>query len=173
MRENKFCIYSYFSVSRYIKGGKKFHLQIQQHFQTHMYVNNPYYYIVVSDTLIDSRMCFSCCSMQYYQSFMRNQKEKIELQKKVHRRICVRNITFLAARPSLYIIFFRFFSLLPALRLFQFFVEKMFLLQKMWWVVRGWLTSLLAPQQTDPNRTFISNVKILLVKNYIRCGVFT
>ena len=69
-------------------------------------------------------MCFSCCSMQYYQSFMRNQKEKIELQKKVHRRICVRNITFLAARPSLYVIFFRFFSLLPAFRLFQFFCRK-------------------------------------------------
>ena len=33
---------------------------------------------------------------------MRNQKGKIELQKKVHRRICVRDITFLTAR-SLYL----------------------------------------------------------------------
>ena len=30
---------------------------------------------------------------------MRIQEEKIELQKILHRRICVRNITFLVARP--------------------------------------------------------------------------
>ena len=35
-----------------------------------------------------------------HQSFMRNQEGKIELQKKVHKRICVRHITFLTARPS-------------------------------------------------------------------------
>ena len=29
---------------------------------------------------------FSCCSLQYYQSFMRNHEGKIELQKKVHKR---------------------------------------------------------------------------------------
>ena len=31
----------------------------------------------------------------YYQSFMWNQEGKTELQKKVHRRICQREITFL------------------------------------------------------------------------------
>ena len=34
----------------------------------------------------------ACCN---YQNFVRNQEGKNELQKKVHRRICVRNITFL------------------------------------------------------------------------------
>ena len=40
---------------------------------------------------------------------MRNQEENIYLQKKVRRRICERNITFLAARPPSYIIFVVFF----------------------------------------------------------------
>ena len=44
---------------------------------------------------------------------MRNQEGKIELQKKVHRRICMRDIAFLAARPPSYVPFFvAFFCLL-------------------------------------------------------------
>ena len=39
-------------------------------------------------------------------------KKKIELQKKGNRRICVRDITFLAALPPPYIIFCCFFCLL-------------------------------------------------------------
>ena len=50
-----------------------------------------------------SWMCSFCCSLEYYQSFMRNQEGKIELQKKVHRRICVRDITFLTTRPPFYV----------------------------------------------------------------------
>ena len=38
--------------------------------------------------------------------FMRIQAEKTELHKKVHRRICARDITFLAARSPTYAIFF-------------------------------------------------------------------
>ena len=34
---------------------------------------------------------------------MRNQEEKIELQKKVHGRICVRDITFLTTRRPFYV----------------------------------------------------------------------
>ena len=57
---------------------------------------------------------------------MRNQEGKIELQKKEHRRICLRVNTFLAARPPSYIIFCRFFLLLPAFGLFRFYVQKFF-----------------------------------------------
>ena len=40
MRKRKiFCIYGCFTVSRYIKGGRKSHLQIQLNFQTYMYVH--------------------------------------------------------------------------------------------------------------------------------------
>ena len=43
---------------------------------------------------------------------MRNQEEiKIELQKKLHRRICVTSITFLIARPPFYEIFCYFLCL--------------------------------------------------------------
>ena len=50
---------------------------------THLCINNPYwqssgiiiifckYYIVIWDTLIGSCMYFSCCLLQYYQSFIR------------------------------------------------------------------------------------------------------
>ena len=41
---------------------------------------------------------------------MRNQEGKIELQKKVHRRICVRETSrFLSAHPLSYVIFVTFF----------------------------------------------------------------
>ena len=43
---------------------------------------------------------------------MKNQEENIELQKKVHGRSFVRDITFLTARPSSYVVFCRFFGLL-------------------------------------------------------------
>ena len=43
---------------------------------------------------------------------MGNQEGKIELRKKVHRRICVRDITFLTARPPFYVIFCCFLCLL-------------------------------------------------------------
>ena len=36
-----------------------------------------------------------------------------ELQKKVHKRICVRDITFLVAHPPSYVLFCRFFPLFP------------------------------------------------------------
>ena len=56
-----------------------------------------------------------------------NQEGKIELQKKVDRRICLRDNTFLAARPPSYVIFSRFFLLLTAFGLFRFYVQKVFL----------------------------------------------
>ena len=44
-----------------------------------------------------------------WMSFMKNQEKKIGLHKRVHRRICVRDITFLAAHPPSYVMFCRFF----------------------------------------------------------------
>ena len=63
---------------------------------------------------------------------MRNQEGKIELQKEIHRRICVRQITFLAARAPSYVIFCQFslptpsLSSTPILRM-----KNKFLLHKM------------------------------------------
>ena len=52
--------------------------------------------------------------LYYYQVLMRNQEGiKIELQKKVHRRVCVWDITFLTARPPFYVILCCFLRLLP------------------------------------------------------------
>ena len=53
---------------------------------------------------------------------MRIQEEKIELQKNVHRRICVSDI---------YLIFCRFFHLLSPFHVLRFYVENKILLQKM------------------------------------------
>ena len=55
---------------------------------------------------------------------MRIQESKIELQKKVHRGICVRDITFLTARSPSYIIFCCFFCVLHS------WVEKKFAREK-------------------------------------------
>ena len=55
---------------------------------------------------------------------MRIQEKKIELQKKVHRRICVRDITFLATRPSSYVIICSIFRLFVSILLLQLHVEK-------------------------------------------------
>ena len=67
------------------------------------------YCIVTLVTLTDLWICFSFCSLEYYHSIIINQEEKIEFLKRVHRRICVRDITFLAAGPLSYVIFVAFF----------------------------------------------------------------
>ena len=72
------------------------------------------YDIVISDTVVDVFLNWLFLLLWYYHSFMRNQEEiEIELQKKVHRRICVRAITFLTARPPFYVIFCFHLRLLP------------------------------------------------------------
>ena len=90
------------------------------------------YYIVISDIVIDFWVCFPCCLLWYYQRFTRIQEEKIELQKKENRKICVRDITFFAARPLSYVTFCCFFRLLSPFRLLQFCVEKHFCSSKLW-----------------------------------------
>ena len=67
-------------------------------------------YSYLTSTIIGFSMCFSCCSLQYYQGFMRRKEEKIKLQKKEHRRICEKGITFLAAGALFYVIFLSLFS---------------------------------------------------------------
>ena len=62
---------------------------------------------------------------------MKIQEEKIELQKKVHRKTCVTSITFLAECPASYVIFCSFFRLLPHFCLLRFYTEEKILLQEM------------------------------------------
>ena len=69
--------------------------------------------------------------------FMRIQEEKTELQKKVHRRICMKAITLLAAHPPSNVIFYRFFRLLPPFPLLQSYIEKNFPPEKGWGRGRG------------------------------------
>ena len=58
------------------------------------------YYIVVSDVLVGFFLDVVFFLLLYYHSFMRDQEGiKIELQKKGHRKICVRDIKLLAASP--------------------------------------------------------------------------
>ena len=48
---------------------------------------------------------------KYYQSFMTIQEQNTELEKNVHRKYCTRDISFLAANPTSYIIFCHFLRL--------------------------------------------------------------
>ena len=77
-------------------------------------INNPYWQVM-----------FYLLLTVILSEIHENPRKKIELQKKVHRKIFVRDITFLAARPP-YAIFCRFFRLLPLFRLLRFYVEKKF-----------------------------------------------
>ena len=60
-------------------------------------------YSYISYTGFCLEVLFFFRSLEYYQSFMRNQEGKNESQKKVHKRICEKDITFLTAHPVLYI----------------------------------------------------------------------
>ena len=62
-------------------------------------------YIVISDTLVASFLdvLFLLLAVILSHRFMTNQEGKIELQKKVHRRICVKDITCLTARSPFYV----------------------------------------------------------------------
>ena len=70
---------------------------------------------------------------------MRNQEGKIEVVKKVHLRICLRDITFLAARPSSG---FLPTTCLLVFLLLRFYLEKNIFCSKRWcwwwWVEWGW-----------------------------------
>ena len=86
---------------------------------TSAFINNPHWqssgiliflckcYIVISDTLVGSflNVFFLLLAVILPQNVMRNQEGKIELQKKVHRRICVKDITFLTTRSPFYVFF--------------------------------------------------------------------
>ena len=74
-----------------------------------IFVQIFYSYFRYTDRLLD---VFFLSLAVIFQSFMGNQKEKIELQKKIHRRSCVREIPFLPAYPRSFLIFCRFFCLL-------------------------------------------------------------
>ena len=69
-------------------------------------------YLSYTDWLLN---VFSCSLLYSYQSFMRIQGEKIELQKNIYnRRICVRNSLSEAASPPSYVVFGHFFCLHPS-----------------------------------------------------------
>ena len=70
------------------------------------------YDTVMSDTLEGIFLDVLFLLLWHYHSFMRNEEGiKIELQKKVQRRICVRDITFLTALPSFYVMSFIYYFL--------------------------------------------------------------
>ena len=90
-------------------------------------INNPHwqsggiiiflyiYFIVISHKLIGSFLdvLFLLLAVILPGSLRNQEGIKIELQKKVHRRICVSDITFLNAHPLFYVTFYCFLRLLP------------------------------------------------------------
>ena len=88
------------------------------------FLHNPYwqssriiiilckYYLVTSDTLIGSCMCFYCCSLR------ESKKKRLSYRKKNIEEFVWRTLFFLAARPPSYVAFCHFFHPL------QFYVEK-------------------------------------------------
>ena len=93
-------------------------LNTNEFLYTYAFINNPHqqssgvliflckHYIVISDKLVgfflDVFFLLLAVILSELHDFMRNQKRKIELQRKVHRSICMRDITFLTARSPFY-----------------------------------------------------------------------
>ena len=81
-------------ITLYQRRSKITPLNIIAFLDTHVYINNPYwqsrgimiflkrYYIVISDALICSQTCFSCCLLQYYQSLIIYKKERLSYRRK-------------------------------------------------------------------------------------------
>ena len=107
------CMCGWFSVLHYIE--EVFAIEF---LETHICINNPHqqssaiptflgkYYIVISNTLIGSLLNVFC---NFIRTSRETKKERLSYSKKVHRRICMRDITYLTARPPFYVIFPAFF----------------------------------------------------------------
>ena len=121
MREKKIFLHIllFQCITLYQKRQKITPLDTIEFFDTHACINNPHsegsgiiiflrkYYIVISDALGGSFLdALFLLFAVYYQSFMGNQEGiKIQLQKILHRRICVRDITtFMTAHLPFYAI---------------------------------------------------------------------
>ena len=91
-------------------------LNIIEFLDTYAFVNNPYqqssgiliflckYYIVISDTLVGTFLDVLFLLLAIILLELHEKpKRKAELQKKVHRSICVRDITFLSALSPFYV----------------------------------------------------------------------
>ena len=118
MREkNIIFVYGCFSLSCYIKGENHI-LRNNWIFRYTCCINNPHwqsgeslynkYYTVISDTLVGSFLDVLFLLLAIISSGTHGNQGgiKIESQKKVHRRICVRGITFLTARPPSFLCHF-------------------------------------------------------------------
>ena len=93
---------------------------------THVCINNPHwqqssgiiiflskYFIVTSNTIVSSFMDVLFLLLAVILSELDEKPRRIELQKKVHRKICVWDTTFVTPRPPFYIIFCCFLCLIP------------------------------------------------------------
>ena len=82
-----------------------------------------YSYLKYTDILLDVLLLSLALTLSELQENPR--RKDTELQEKVHRRVCVRAITFLVTRPPSYAIFSLFCLLSPFCQL-RFYIEKIF-----------------------------------------------
>ena len=96
-------------------------------------------------------------------------KKRLSYRKKVFRTICVRYITFLAARPLSYVIFCRFFRLLPHRHLLQFYVKEKILLQKMVGAGGRWACAPCPPVSTAIMMVPVVSLNIMVNECVVGC----
>ena len=96
-----------------------------------------YSYLRYTDRLLDVLFLLPAVILS---ELHENQLEKTEWQKKVHIRLCLRDITFLAARSSSYVIFCRFFRLFLSFAYSGFTQKKNFAPEN-----GGWVGEVLTP----------------------------
>ena len=118
--------------------------------------------VAISDPQIASRMCFYCCSLQYYQSLMRNRGAKIELKKKWAQNIWVSGITFLDAPPPPCVTFYHFFREPSPPILFEWPLMKFFFFL-------CWAVLFFTRIKTDPCNVFTRIIHGAIMRTGITC----
>ena len=128
MRENKIVLHIWLlqRITLYERRQKITSLGTIEFLDRHVCINKPHwqsreiliflskYCIVISDTLVGPFLDVLFVLLSVILSELHEKpRKKNELQQKVNRRICVRDVTFLTAHPPFYVIFCCFLRLLP------------------------------------------------------------
>ena len=107
--KKSFCIYIYFSVSKKVENRIFRHNHIFRHtcmykqpilrkqWNYNSFVQTLHSYLRYTDRLL---MCFLVALCYIIRVLSKTKKERLNYSKKVRRRICIRDITFLAAHPT-------------------------------------------------------------------------
>ena len=115
------------------------------------------YYVVISDTLAGSFLDVPFFLLAVILSDLHvNPRRKDWVAEKIHRRICVKGITFLTACPPFYVIFCCFLDLLPFPSLVTYLLHVSYGWYSVWW---SWLNSQKCESLLQFNTSWLASLR--------------